>query len=320
MVLSRRRFLSALVGTPLVLKGALARAQVAGGAPTITNYNAGGRALVIEGKTLLIALSFSSDMESLSGSLPVRIQPESTGGQILTEPQELYFYPVGGRRNYRTILTAPLDAVPGTYDLRIAARTARGRVSEWTFPYAIERGVYRSTSLTLNREFSSPSPEVAARMRQDFETDVEIFRRVTPRKWNAPFIRPVPGRDNDNFGVRRTVNNTKRYRHIGLDFRASTGTPVQAMNDGVVALSAEQWTPGQTVIIDHGGSIFSKYNHLSERRVETGQSVKRGQVIALSGSSGGQNSPPHLHLDIIVNRTAVDPEDFMLTAAQLISV
>jgi murein DD-endopeptidase MepM/ murein hydrolase activator NlpD len=325
MSLSRRGFLGALAAAtaPAILTGrlrGLTRAQSETGAPVITNYNPTGRPLVVEGKTLLISLSFSTEMESLRGSLPVPIQPEAAGGQQLIEPQELYFYPVRGRRNYRTILSAPLDPVVGSHPLRIQARAAGGKISEWMFPYQIERGTYRSTSLTLDENFSAPPPDIAARMRRDFETDVEIFKRVSPRKWTAAFVRPVPGRDNDNFGVRRTVNGTKRYRHIGLDFRATTGTPVQAMNDGAVVLSTEQWTPGQSIIIDHGGSIFSKYNHLSERRVTAGQSVTRGQVIALSGRSGGQNAPPHLHLDIIINRTAVDPEDFMQTAAQLISI
>jgi murein DD-endopeptidase MepM/ murein hydrolase activator NlpD len=323
MSLPRRKFLSALaISAPAILKATSpARAQISEGAPVVTNYNLSGRPAVVEGKTLLVALAFSSEMESLSGSLPVQIQPESVGGKVLTEPQELYFYPVGGRRSYRTILSAPLDSIAGSYLLRIRARSSSaGRINEWTLPYTVERGVYRSTSLTLDENFSAPPPEIAQRMRRDFETDVEIFKRVTPRKWNAPFVRPVSGVDNNNFGVRRTVNGTKRYRHIGLDFRASMGTPVQAINDGTVALSAEQWTPGQTIIIDHGGSIFSKYNHLSERRVQAGQTVTRGQVIALSGRSGGQKSPPHLHLDIIVNRTPVDPEDFMRTAAQLILI
>lgn len=330
MSFSRRRFLGALAASaPLILTrpwsdhlsaSAAARAS-AQAAPAVTNYNATGRALVVEGKTLLIALMFPSEVQSLSGSLPIQIQPLSTGGQVLTEPQELYFYPVRGRRSFRTILSAPLDAIEGTYALSLTARLAGSRApSQWSLPYFIERGVYRSTSLTLDENFSSPTPEIAARMRHDFETDVEIFKQRTARKWQAAFIRPVPGRDNDNFGVRRTVNRTKRYRHIGLDFKASMGTPVQAMNDGTVVLSTEQWTPGQTVIIDHGGSIFSKYNHLSERRVREGQTVTRGQVIALSGRSGGQRTPPHLHLDIILNRTAVDPEDFMRAAAQLVSV
>lgn len=323
MSVSRRRFLGALAsGTPAILARlwpASARAQVSSlDEPVITNYNLTGRATLSEGRTLLIALQFPAEVESLTGSLPVRIQPD--GGQVLTEPQELYFYPLGGRRNYRTILSAPLDLIAASYNLRIAARFSNGRTSEWTFPYLLERGTFRSTTLTLSEDFSSPTPEISAQMRRDFERDVEIFRRVTPRKWQLPFIRPVPQADNDNFGVRRTVNGTKRYRHIGLDFRAPYGTPVKAMNDGTVVLSEEQWTPGQAIIIDHGGSIFSKYNHLSERRVTLGQTVTRGEVIALSGRSGGQKPPPHLHLDVIVNRTAVDPKDFMRTAAQLISV
>ncbi|HKS30348.1 MAG TPA: M23 family metallopeptidase [Pyrinomonadaceae bacterium] len=308
---------------PAVMAGSsqgAARSQMEAGAPLVTNYNVTGSPVIVEGRTLLIALAFSSEVEILGGSLPVAIQPEAAGGQQLIEPQELYFYPVGGRRTYRAILSAPLDSVTGSHTLRVRVRPAGGSVREWTFAYLIERGPYRSTSLTLDEDFSAPPPEVAARMRRDFETDVEILRRVTARKWTMPFVRPVSGRDNGNFGVRRTVNGTKRYRHIGLDFRASMGTPVQAINDGVVALSTEQWTPGQTIIIDHGGSVFSKYNHLSERRVQVGQSVTRGQIIALSGRSGGQKSPPHLHLDTFVNRTAVDPEDFMRTAAQLISV
>ncbi|HEX8746083.1 MAG TPA: M23 family metallopeptidase [Pyrinomonadaceae bacterium] len=324
MSLSRRSFLGALVlAAPAVLTGRRAggaRAQADTGAPLVTNYNTTARPVIVEGRTLLIALTFASEVEILSGSLPVPIQPEAAGGQQLIEPQELYFYPVRGRRIYRVILSAPLDSVMGSHALRVRARSAAGRVQDWTFPYFIERGPYRSTSLTLDEDFSAPPPDVAARMRRDFQTDVEILKRVSPRRWTMPFVRPVAGRDNDNFGVRRTVNGTKRYRHIGLDFRASTGTPVQAINDGTVALSMEQWTAGHTVIIDHGGSVFSKYNHLSERRVQAGQAVTRGQVIALSGRSGGQNSPPHLHLDTFVNRTAVDPEDFMRTAAQLISV
>lgn len=323
MSLSRRRFLSAVVASaPAILTGATlapSQAQTNSSAPTITNYNSSGRPLLAEGKTLLIALRFPVEVESLSGSLPVEIQPLLAGGQ-LTEPQELYFYPIGGLRNYRTILSAPLDVIEGNYSLNIAARAAGGKISRWSFPYFIERGVYGSSFLTLDRNFSSPTPEISAQTKRDFETDVEIFKRVTPRKWTQPFIRPVPGRDNNNFGVRRTVNGTKRYRHIGLDFHAPLGTPVQAMNDGSVVLSTEQWTPGQCIIIDHGGSIFSKYNHLSERRVRVGETVTRGQVIALSGRSGGQKPPPHLHLDVIINRTAVNPEDFMRSAAQLISV
>jgi murein DD-endopeptidase MepM/ murein hydrolase activator NlpD len=130
----------------------------------------------------------------------------------------------------------------------------------------------------------------------------------------------VTGGDNNNFGVKRTVNKTKRYRHRGLDMHAGMGTPIKAINDGRVALSTEQWVAGQSIVIDHGGGVFSKYAHLSSRKVSKGDHVLRNQVIALSGNSGGQKSPPHLHLDIIVNGSHCDPKDFMRTAQKLIDV
>lgn len=288
--------------------------------PLITNYNQTGRAVLVEGKTMLIALMFPTAVDDVSGSLPVQLEPMAGGGLQLTEPQELFFYPSPDRRTYRAILSAPLDVVEGNCTLSISARGARGAAGQWTFPYFVQQGNYRNTVLTLDQNFSSPPPDVAAQMRRDFETMVETLKQRSPRRWREAFVRPVPGQDKDNFGVRRTVNRTKRYRHIGLDFTAGMGTPVRAMNDGTVAFSMEQWTPGQTICIDHGGSIFTKYNHLSERRVREGETVKRGQVIALSGQSGGQKAPPHLHLDVFINRTSVDPEDFMNSAGRLIAL
>jgi murein DD-endopeptidase MepM/ murein hydrolase activator NlpD len=193
-----------------------------------------------------------------------------------------------------------------------------GNEARWAINYSVRRGNYHETSLTVDKNFTEPSKEIAARMRHDFETMLEIYQRHTPRRWSEPFVQPVPGPDKDNFGDKRTYNRTKHSRHSGLDYSAKTGTPVRAINDGIVALSGEQWVPGQTICIDHGGGVFSKYLHLSERRVRENEPVKRGDVIALSGHSGGQKPPPHLHLDLVVNGVRVDPKDFMRTASQLL--
>ena len=125
-------------------------------------------------------------------------------------------------------------------------------------------------------------------MRYDFETMINIYKRRTPRGWFDSFVPPVEGADKDNYGDKRTYNQTKRARHAGLDYTAPLDTPVAAINDGVVAFSGEQWTPGETVCIDHGGGVFSKYMHLSKRLVHESATVKRGEVIGLSGKSGGQ--------------------------------
>ncbi|HMF57571.1 MAG TPA: M23 family metallopeptidase [Pyrinomonadaceae bacterium] len=326
---TRREFLTALIGAPFVLANsciAMRRTEslavaAPAAAPRVTNYNVSGRAALVEGKTLLIALTFASAMDEISGSFPVQFAPESIGGQSLTEEQPLFFYTAGDGRTFRTILSAPLDAIAGSYQLRVTARLQNGaQQQQLTSPYAVQTGVYRQTALTLDQNFSNPSPEISARMRRDFQTMLEIYQRRTERKWSKPFVSPVLGPDRANFGDSRTVNGTKHYRHAGLDYRAPLGTPVHAINDGGVALSDEQWTPGQTICIDHGGGVFSKYLHLSERRVQEGGTVRRGDLIALSGNTGGQRPAPHLHLDLVVNGTHVDPTDFMSTAARLIEL
>jgi murein DD-endopeptidase MepM/ murein hydrolase activator NlpD len=322
MTTSRRDFLGAMLCASGALATGCRKAEPSSkpptktSAPLITNYNDSGLPRLTEGKTLLISLISSSAIPDLEGSLPVQIEPESFGGQQLNEPQPLSFYPDNNdRRVIRTILSAPLDVVAGTQPLSFSTRERAGNEPPWDFPYLIERGIYREASLTLDKDFSSPTEDIINRQRQDFAEMVEILKLRTPRSWSRPFAMPVDRGDNDNFGVRRTVNGTKRYRHRGLDLHAPMGTPVRAVNDGMVVLSTEQWTAGQTICVDHGGGIFSKYAHLSRRDVKKGDEVKRNQVIALSGNSGGQKAPPHLHLDIIINGTHVDPKNFMLTTA-----
>lgn len=324
MTTSRRAFLDLLVGAPLALAGGCAmireaRSLTPMSTPRVTNYNEGGSYQIIEGKTLLVGITFPSPVENLSGSLPAQIEPESAGGEQLTEPQPLFFYPAADKRTFRTILCAPLDVVEGIYKAHLTGQQEGGE-ARWAINYSIRHGIYRETSLTVDKNFTQPSPEIVARERQDFATMLEIYKRQSPRRWSEPFVHPVPGPDKDNFGDKRTYNRTKHSRHSGLDYSAVMGTPVHAMNDGVVALSGEQWVPGQTICIDHGGGIFSKYLHLSQRRVQENDAVKRGDVIGLSGHSGGQKPPPHLHLDLVLNGVRVDPKDFMRTTAQLIKL
>jgi murein DD-endopeptidase MepM/ murein hydrolase activator NlpD len=322
MTSSRREFLDLLIGAPLVAAGVCALTREArslnrASTPRVTNYNDSGDYIITEGKTLLVGMTFPTPVRNLGGSLPTQIEPESAGGAQLSEPQPLFFYPATDEHTFRTILCAPLDVVEGMYKAHLTGQQ-EGSEARWAINYSARRGNYHETSLTVDKNFTEPSKEIAARMRHDFETMLEIYQRHTPRHWSEPFVQPVPGPDKDNFGDKRTYNRTKHSRHSGLDYSAKTGTPVRALNDGIVALSGEQWVSGQTICIDHGGGVFSKYLHLSERHVRENDAVKRGAVIGLSGHSGGQKPPPHLHLDLVINGVRVDPKDFMRTASQLL--
>lgn len=109
----------------------------------------------------------------------------------------------------------------------------------------------------------------------------------------------------DPYGYSRATGATI-VTHKGTDFRAALGTPVLAVNRGVVRLVRETRNYGKTIVIDHGLGVQSFYMHLSKTWVEEGQLVQKGQPIALSGQTGYAESP-HLHLSIRISEVSIDP-------------
>lgn len=98
--------------------------------------------------------------------------------------------------------------------------------------------------------------------------------------------------------------------HKGTDFRAKEGTPVMAMNRGVVRIARRYRNYGNAIVIDHGLGLMTFYLHLSKIKVNEGELVKRGQIIGLSGQTGYVLSP-HLHLSVRINNNSIDPIKFM---------
>jgi hypothetical protein len=93
--------------------------------------------------------------------------------------------------------------------------------------------------------------------------------------------------------------------HAGIDFGAPVGSLVRAAVDGAVESTGEARGYGQRVVLKHSG-FETTYNHLSEIRVEIGEKVRQGQIIALSGNSG-LSTGPHLHFEYRIDGTPVDP-------------
>jgi len=95
--------------------------------------------------------------------------------------------------------------------------------------------------------------------------------------------------------------------HRGQDFAAQCGTQVFASASGTVTFSG--WHPfggGNRVVIDHGNGLETTYNHLSSSSVRVGQKVNRGDVVALSGTTGASTGC-HLHFEVMVDGEVVDP-------------
>ncbi len=98
--------------------------------------------------------------------------------------------------------------------------------------------------------------------------------------------------------------------HKGIDIGAPTGAKIVASNEGKITTSAYNSSYGNYVIINHGGGYMTVYAHLSKRLVSVGQYVAKGQTIGLCGSTG-HSTGPHLHFEIRVNGTAVNPKKYV---------
>lgn len=112
------------------------------------------------------------------------------------------------------------------------------------------------------------------------------------------------------FSPRRKNPVTGIYkRHTGTDIGASYGAAIVAANGGTVTLAGWNSGYGNCVIIDHGGGKATLYAHMSAYSVSRGQTVSKGQRIGSVGSTGNSTGP-HLHFEVLINGTAVDPMQF----------
>lgn len=98
--------------------------------------------------------------------------------------------------------------------------------------------------------------------------------------------------------------------HKGIDIGSPMGAKIVASNEGKITTSAYNSSYGNYVIINHGGGYMTVYAHLSKRLVSVGQYVAKGQTIGLCGSTG-HSTGPHLHFEIRVNGTAVNPRKYV---------
>ena len=120
-------------------------------------------------------------------------------------------------------------------------------------------------------------------------------------------IRPVSGTITSRFGV---SSNIRRSSHTGLDIAAPTGTPVKAAASGTVTFSGWKGSYGYMIVISHGNGVQTYYGHCSKLYAKNGQKVSQGDVVASVGSTGNSTGP-HLHLEIRVNGTAYNPQNYI---------
>lgn len=127
---------------------------------------------------------------------------------------------------------------------------------------------------------------------------------------HTPTIWPLYGRITSPFGGRIHPITRRWQVHTGVDISASTGTRVRATGAGVVSYAGYKSGYGWVVEINHGYGYQTVYAHNSKLLVKRGQTVKKGQTIAYSGSSGASTGP-HLHYEVWRNGSRVNPVSYL---------
>lgn len=107
-----------------------------------------------------------------------------------------------------------------------------------------------------------------------------------------------------------TASKIRVSSHTGLDIAAVIGTPIKAVAGGVVTNANTRGSYGKLVIINHGNGVETYYAHTSQMYVSVGEEVEAGQVIAAVGSTGNSTGP-HLHLEVRLNGTPMNPQDYI---------
>jgi len=138
-----------------------------------------------------------------------------------------------------------------------------------------------------------------------------MYEAALRERDRVPSIWPVEGESTDSFGYRgNPFGGGGAEFHPGQDIAAPSGTPVFAPADGAVVEAGWKNGYGQTVVIDHGNGLTTRYGHLSKVEGANGQELKRGEELGLVGSTG-RSTGPQLHYEVRLGDLPVSPRHYL---------
>lgn len=257
------------------------------------------------------------------GALEVRLQPgvarpgdvvlvEATGATEAPSGRlgstELVFLPWGDRWVALTGLS--VDHKPAKLELEVTAKIEGGKDAVFG-ALEVTKANFRRRQLTVSKRFTSPTPAQRKQMADDqrafnraYDRDFEPWEFTERFDW--PRLAPIGA----PFGDLRLFNNKTKSQHSGTDIDGETGDPIFASNDGEVVMVRDCFGSGGTVLLHHGGRLFTSYFHMSAFSVKEGERVRRGQLLGKVGKTG-RVTGPHLHFGVKLDGRWVDPESLL---------
>lgn len=161
-----------------------------------------------------------------------------------------------------------------------------------------------------SRELSAMLDELALKI-EDRAAQLSVLDRVMSRREiydeQKPEGRPIrSGWLSSYYGKRSDPFTGKQQFHHGVDFAGTAGSEVLAVAAGVVTYAGDRYSYGNMVEVNHGNGLVTRYGHAEETLVEVGETVAKGQTIALMGSTG-RSTGPHVHFEVLKNGRKVNP-------------
>jgi murein DD-endopeptidase MepM/ murein hydrolase activator NlpD len=156
---------------------------------------------------------------------------------------------------------------------------------------------------------------VNTKLREENDAAIrEICKTSNPRQlWEGTFLRMKDAAPMALFGDKRKYQSQGKVVgesvHMGVDLASTANAPVEAANNGIVAYAGYLGIYGNFVMIDHGFGFFTIYGHLNSIDVKKGQEVKKGDVIAHTGSTGLAGGD-HLHFGMLIGGQFVNPQEW----------
>ena len=253
---------------------------------------------------------------------------------------EAYFkgFPMPGAADpavHFAIFAYPYDAAAGT-PVRLEARDEAANESVASFSLKVFPKTFRTRTLEIDDAFlQKVVPEILSQtptlqdqgdllknylqINRDLRAAnnkalADMAARSQPRfLWTEPFRQLGNSQVEASFADHRVYvykgQEVDRQDHLGYDLATTTHAPVSASNDGVVMHAAFFGIYGNTIVIDHGHGLLTLYGHLASFAVKAGDTVKRGQVIAQSDSTG-LAAGDHLHFSVILQGVQVDAREW----------
>lgn len=171
-----------------------------------------------------------------------------------------------------------------------------------------EAGYHEVTAMITKQNGTEQSREIISEvvLKEPVCKKIEVGTQTPPT-----YIKPLSGgRQTSGYGRRKAPTRGASTNHRAIDWATPTGTAIWASCGGTVSVAGWQSGYGYVVYINHPDGNQTRYGHLSKILVSAGQKVKQGQKIALSGNTG-RSTGPHLHFELRVNGTPVNPYNYI---------